>query len=369
MFLPAGRKAVAGKGHRLYGWHVTDDARDDLPTLCAWLGGVDDHPLRWFFRSRRPEPSLAEVVHAWWQDPHLVTMDETLSILDSAGPLGLSTKRRDFRAARGTGQPAMERFAPLRNELVVASLLAEQGVPFRFNTKAGPDLLIGDGISPVCAIEVGSCNPESLTELWRAVTDALQERGMSRSVDITTDPVPPVAISAEVRESVVRQFAPLDGGPGVTGLRFEASPGRPQDGIPATWVNIRIGDGRQRTMSPYLSPHMSVLAHRVARDVLREKRKVRQSLIVPTVLIVDVSHSDQPDIRYWDKTFASFWKETDQFLALGAMVASSVSRRTPDMRFSVNPFADKAALNSACEYLQEVPSMGDLVTQAAVVAR
>jgi hypothetical protein len=116
-------------------------AEGDLPTLRRWLDGVENHPLRWFFKSRRREPLPPGVVYAWWRNPILIPIEETLVLLEAAAPAGLGAKRREFRSARGMGQPAMEKFMPLRAELVVASLLAEATVLFRFNTGAGPDLL------------------------------------------------------------------------------------------------------------------------------------------------------------------------------------------------------------------------------------
>jgi hypothetical protein len=48
---------------------------------------------------------------------------------------------------------------PLRAEFIVASLLAEATVPFRFNAGAGPDLLVG-GDPPAFGIEIGLPQPE-----------------------------------------------------------------------------------------------------------------------------------------------------------------------------------------------------------------
>lgn len=35
---------------------VTAPTHGDLPVLRNWLEGRDDHPLRWFFQSRRETP-------------------------------------------------------------------------------------------------------------------------------------------------------------------------------------------------------------------------------------------------------------------------------------------------------------------------
>jgi hypothetical protein len=77
---------------------VTTSTRGDLPVLRSWLEGVGDHPLRWFFKSRRDTPRPPNTVYAWWRNPILVAMEETLAILEAAQPNGLGAKRRDFRA-------------------------------------------------------------------------------------------------------------------------------------------------------------------------------------------------------------------------------------------------------------------------------
>jgi hypothetical protein len=104
-------------------------AEGDLPTLRRWLDGVENHPPALVLRVPSPGAAAARCGLC------LVTL------LEPAAPAGLGAKRREFRSARGMGQPAMEKFMPLRAELVVASLLAEATVLFRFNTGAGPDLL------------------------------------------------------------------------------------------------------------------------------------------------------------------------------------------------------------------------------------
>lgn len=337
-------------------------AEGDLPTLRRWLDGVEDHPLRWFFKSRRREPLPPGAVYAWWRNPILTPIEETLVLLEAAAPAGLGAKRREFRAARGMGQPAMEKFMPLRAELIVASLLAEATVPFRFNTGAGPDLLVG-GDSPAFGIEIGSRSPSSLSHLSRALSAALRERGLPDGVEISTDPIPPVAIRTSVQRSIIEQFVPPDGSPGVSALRVMAAPARPAYGIPASWLTIRRGGGTTSSMAPYNSPHMLALAQSVAVEVLRDKRKIRQSQELPSILIVDLSGGDLPDLRYWETTFGPLWQPTDTYLALGAMRALN-TRRVPEIRFSVNPYADKAAVGVVAEPLRGVAPLADLANQA-----
>ncbi|MFI9610951.1 hypothetical protein ACIHCM_04505 [Streptomyces sp. NPDC052023] len=45
------------------------------------------------------------------------------------------------------------------------------------------------------------------------------------------------------------------------------------------------------------------MAQDVARNVQREKRKIRQSRAMPTLLIVDVPGTDLPDLRCWQQAF------------------------------------------------------------------
>gem|GEM_PF-5243738 len=56
----------------------------------------------------------------------------------SGNPLG--QKRREFRTVKGKNNAGMAALDPLLSELVVGSLHAEGGVPFRYNRSAGPDL-------------------------------------------------------------------------------------------------------------------------------------------------------------------------------------------------------------------------------------
>src|SRR5207248_10640475 len=97
-----------------------------------------------FFKSRRDTPRPPNTVYAWWRNPIMVAMEETLAILEAAQPDGLGAKRRDFRALKTAGSDSMDQFMNHRAELVIASLLAEASISFRFNTKAGPDLLLGE---------------------------------------------------------------------------------------------------------------------------------------------------------------------------------------------------------------------------------
>ncbi|GGM42565.1 hypothetical protein ACFFX1_49570 [Dactylosporangium sucinum] len=246
---------------------MDEDAGGGLPTLQRWLHGIDDHVLRRCFVDRN--------AHRWWGDPVLVALDETLAILEAAKPSGLGSKRRAFRTHRGTHQPAIEPLLPLRAELVVASLLAEAAVPFRFNTGSGPDLLVGTG-TPEFGIEISSRAPRSVRHLSRKPSDALRE-----------------------------------------------------------------------------------LARFVAAGVLRDERKVRQAQALPTVMVVDLSGSDLPDVRHWDTAFAPLWQPGDTYLALGAMRCMTTVR-TPEIRFSVNPYADQSAVALVAGRLHDVPVLADL---------
>jgi hypothetical protein len=110
-------------------------------------------------------------------------------------------------------------------------------------------------------------------------------------------------------------------------------------------------------MARYNSPHMLALAQSVAVKVLRDERKIRQSQTLPTLLIVDLSGGDLPDVRYLDTTYGPLWQPTDTYLALGAM-HTLTTRRVPEIRFSVNPYADKApsaSPPSRCAALRPLP--------------
>jgi hypothetical protein len=113
----------------------------------------------------------------------------------------------------------------------------------------------------------------------------------------------------------------------------------------------------------YNSPHMLALAQSVAVKVLRDERKIRQSQTLPTLLIVDLSGGDLPDVRYWDTTYGPLWQPTDTYLALGAM-HTLTTRRVPEIRFSVNPYADRAAVGVAAEPLRGVAALADLANRA-----
>jgi hypothetical protein len=123
---------------------VTTPTCGNLPVLRNWLEWIGDHSLRWFFQSRRDTPRPPNTAYAWWRNPILVAMEDTLAILEAAQPDGLGAKRREFRAFKTMGSGYMDQFMTHRVELVIASLLAEASISFRFNTKAGPDLLINE---------------------------------------------------------------------------------------------------------------------------------------------------------------------------------------------------------------------------------
>jgi hypothetical protein len=268
-------------------------------------------------------------------------MEEALAILEAAHPDGLGAKRRDFRALKTAGSDSMDQFMNHRAELVIASLLAEASISFRFNTKAGPDLLLGED-GNVFGIEISSRRPKSLSDLARLLHLGLRARGLPSSVSISSEPIPPVTIRDDVRNSIIEQFLPADGAKGVTSLRVMAAPSQPEYGIPASWVTIQVtgGQGRLTTSAPRNSPHMIATAQQVAQGVLREKRKPRQAQMCPTVLIVDLTGTDLPDLRHWKQAFEGVWEPGDGFLAVGAMVAHSVQRE-PTLRFSINPFVDQ----------------------------
>ncbi|MFJ8536170.1 hypothetical protein [Streptomyces sp. NPDC093591] len=63
-------------------------------------------------------------------------------------------------------------------------------------------------------------------------------------------------------------------------------------------------------------------------------------MLMPTVLIVDLSGNDLPDLRCWPDVFSSLWEPGDEFLAMGGMTVSTRSRK-PELRFALNPFTDE----------------------------
>lgn len=344
---------------------MTTPTRGDLPVLRNWLEGVGDHPLRWFFQSRRDTPRPPNTVYAWWRNPILIAMEETLAILEAAQPAGLGTKRREFRAFKTTGSGYMDQFMTHRAELVIASLLAEASISFRFNTKAGPDLLLGED-GDVFGIEIGSRRPKSLSDLARMLHEGLRARGLPSSVSISSDPIPPVTIRDDVRNSITEEFLPTNGTKGVTSLRAMAAPAQPEYGIPATWVTIQVtgGEGRLMTSAPRNSPHMIATAQQVALGVLREERKLEQAQMCPTVLIVDLSGTDLPDLRHWKQAFEGAWEPGDAFLAVGAMVAHSVQRE-PTLKFSINPFVDQRLVEEVAARVAASRIFADLNKQIA----
>ncbi|WP_326588945.1 hypothetical protein [Streptomyces sp. NBC_01294] len=262
---------------------MVDRSGNGLPVLSQWMDGVPTHPLRWYFEAERPS-RYRGAVHAWWRSPILTAIEETLAILERVQPDGLLAKRQDFRGFWDQSAEGMELFLTHRAELTVASHLAESGVPFRFNGGEGPDLLLDAGEMRF-GIEVSSRRPKSLDSLTRELRAGLQARGMPAVVTTSTDPIPPVAIREKVRREIIEAFLPSDGGPGVTSMRVEAAPARPEDGIPAAWVTIRVtpNESVSRMAAPYNSPHMIATAQEVARNVLREPRAVRGGVQWPRI--------------------------------------------------------------------------------------
>jgi hypothetical protein len=70
-----------------------------------------------------------------------------------------------------------------------------------------------------------------------------------------------------------------------------------------------------------------------------------------------------PDVRYWATTFSPLWQPSDAYLALGAMSALS-TRRIPEIRFSINPHADPAAIEIVARHVRGVPVLADLDDRA-----
>lgn len=68
-------------------------------------------------------------------------------------------------------------------------------------------------------------------------------------------------------------------------------------------------------------------------------------------------------MRGWDTTFGPLWQPTDTYLALRAMRAL-ITRRAPEIRFSVNPYADTAAVGLAAEPLRAVAALADFANRA-----
>ncbi|MCX4481553.1 hypothetical protein OOK44_34805 [Streptomyces cellulosae] len=335
----------------------------DLPVLRRWLDGASSHPLRWYFEYRRPglHPS---VVVAWWNNPILVAVEQTLTILETAAPVGLDGKRRDFRAFTDMSGAGMQFFRTHLAELTVGSHLAQAGVPFRFNTADGPDLLLQCG-QETFGVEIGSRHPRSVSDLSHTLSGGLRARGLPAAVSIRTESIPPVSIRTSVRDSIIEAFLPADGSPGVSFLRVEASPARPDDGIPASWLSIQVSRDRgYTTMSaPFDSPHVTAMAQDVAGGVLREKRKKRQAKLMSTVLIVDLSGNDLPDLRRWPETFGALWEQDDEFLAVGGMTVSTRSRE-PELRFSLNPFIERQTLRRFTALVSGCGVFNDLADQA-----
>jgi hypothetical protein len=345
---------------------MTVDGRDEqgLPVLQQWLDGVGAHPLRWYFESRRPNRHPG-VVYAWWHNPILVAVEETLVALEAAQPEGLGAKRREFRAIRGQSPQDMEQFLTLRAELTVASHLAESGVRFRFNADDGPDLLM-DVEGRTFGIEISSRRPKSVRSLIRELHQGLRARGLPAGVSTSTEPIPSVAIRANVRQEILDAFLPPDGSPGVSSLRVMVTPARLEEGIPASWLTITVGgsDGYGSMSAPWNSPHMKATAREVSGNVMREKRKIRQSKSMPTVLIVDLSDTDLPDLRCWPEVFNEMWDESDQFIALAGMKMTRLSRE-PTLRFSINPFTERRLIEAMAKSLSPSPVFGDLLNALA----
>lgn len=340
----------------------TQNSNGDLPVLRRWLDAAKPHPLRWYFEYRRPGLHPG-VIAAWWNNPILVAVEQTLTILETAAPVGLDGKRRDFRTFTDMSGAGMQFFRTHLAELTIASHLAQAGVPFRFNTAEGPDLLLQGG-QQTFGIEIGSRHPRSVTDLSHALSQGLRARGLPAAVSIRTEPVPPVSIRASVRNAIIEAFLPADGTPGVSSLRVEASPARPDDGIPASWLSIQVSRDRGTTTmsAPFISPHVTAMAQDVAVGVLREKRKKRQSKLMPTVLIVDLSGNDLPDLRRWPETFGALWEPDDAFLAVGGMTVSTRSRE-PELRFSLNPFVDRQVLERAAALVSACGALTDMADQ------
>lgn len=339
---------------------VNTPLQGDLPLLRRWMGDAPGHPLRHILERPSRYPGA---VHVWWRDPILVALEEMLVLLEAVQPVGLASMARTFRSFADPSWTGMERFLQHRAELVVASLLAQAQVPFRFNTAGGADLLLQD--EGRCAVEISSRSPKSLLHLSRTLQEGLRERGLSHSVSITADPIPPVVIRDATREEILRRLLPDDGPPTLGGLRLMAAPARPHDGIPASWVTVTIGaSGTTSFSAPYNSPHMIALARDVAANVLREKRKIRQSRPQPTLLVVDVTGTDLPDLRCWEQVFDRIWEPRDVFVGLAAMV-SHTTRRIPTLSFSINPYAARPQVQQLVSALADCPEFMPLQRAAA----
>ncbi|GAB2958318.1 hypothetical protein GCM10023080_017590 [Streptomyces pseudoechinosporeus] len=118
---------------------------------------MSSHPLRWYFEYRRPGLHLSVIV-AWWKNPIQVAVEQTLTILVAAVPVGLDGKRRDFHALTdmsGTGRLSTDRLFSSSQAVVYSSL----GIPPRTRKTTPPKTTASPTHTPLQA--AASLNPNA----------------------------------------------------------------------------------------------------------------------------------------------------------------------------------------------------------------
>jgi hypothetical protein len=179
----------------------TSEEAQALPTLRSWMAGLSGHPLH---QLTGPPVHLVipeGVTYRWWRDPVLTILDDMLGVLERANPHGLSHLQRRFRELGG-GLSARDDLYRLRAEIVVATWLAEHGVPFRVNTGAGPDFLLPTSSGREVGIEVSTRVPQSLGTVAADIQAELERSGVSVKVQLFAEGYPPVSIRADARQRI-----------------------------------------------------------------------------------------------------------------------------------------------------------------------
>ncbi len=316
-----------------------------LPTLRSWLAGVAQHPLHQLMR-RPPGLEPDFVVYAWWRDPILTIFDELIAALERAQPKGLSRTRRRFKEL-GDGPESRNDLYRLRAELVVAASLIENGVSFRINPNEGPDFLVDEAAGQVVGIEVSTRAPLSLATLGAEVAAQLEALGVPAAVQFIAEGPPPVSIRGGARQRILDHVvqAALAGGQQV--LFEEAVPARIDECKPASMLQIQISHPAGLTQPSVSamaaihpgSPHLEDIAEEIAKQPLRDEQKRRQAMLMPTVLVTDVTHcggSTNRQLTEWLPIFDRIWAPGDPFVGLVGMICH-YNHRTPTFAASVNP--------------------------------
>lgn len=318
--------------------------------LREWLSGCDPwHPLLKHFQPADvPSTVPQEATERWAErNPVLTTVDEMLSLLDSAAPLRLGSKRTAFRKVN-----TVENYRGLRAELAIGAYVAESGLHFDLGGDSEPDFVMPHLGSDGVAIEVGSRRPGGLGDLAIEIGLRMSELGVDADLDVFFDGNPPAAIRPAERTAIVARAEAWAKTSQPTFVEEAVLPAHPtQTGTGPVKITVQLQRGAAGRVPGARyggggvaggSPHVAAVILDCCSQVLRSGAKRRQATARPTLLAVDLTHSGVVTLAFEPVMSAcldAMWESDDTFAAVALFRCFDDERVPTILATSVNPFA------------------------------